>query len=791
MTEILAQGRITGVVYDNHQKALEGVNIVLHTVSDSSFLEGAVSQPGGIFLVRIPATGSYLLSFSFAGFTTHYLTLKIQAQADSVLPAIRLQPADKTLENVIITAYKPMFEQKIDRLVVNVKNSITSTGGTVLNVLQRSPGILIDRQSGAISLNGKSGVQVMINGKMSYVPAEALISMLEGMSADNVEKIELISTPPARFDAGGAAGYINIVLIKNPNEGFNGNLSLTMAAFHGTSPMANLDFNYRKKKSNFYGGVGSSRQAQKQFFKNYRRISLTHKTVETNMFSKRDPSQFNNNIRLGYDYEWSKRTTVGVLVSAYNNFWKMNAYNESYTLINNQTDTVARIHNSEKNHWQHAMGNLNLQHRLTDQDEISFNLDYLFYNNVNPTDYRNHFYDGDDLFLYTEQMRSNKRTTIKMLPVQADYKGKIHDKMLVETGLKAVFNRFTNDVDVAHQKDNDWIADTEFSAAYQSRETILAAYFSTHIAANEKNSFQAGLRYEYTNSNLGTVTRPNIIDRKYGEWFPTLYWSHIINSSNSLNLSYTRRINRPSFNDLAPFVSFWDPKTFISGNSELQPSFANTIKADYTFRRFVFSISYAHEKYAIGRFQLSMDTSSNKQYLTAQNLDYLSTLSASMAMPFTLTPWWKLQLAVTLNRQQAKASYTKSVQEVRLLNSTVSGFQNFDLGKQYNLELSGYYQTKMLFGAVVIKPLSMLNMAVRKKFAASGSTLTLGVDNIFSSNAMRVSSDVPEERFLAEGFLQFQKRIFKLTYSFRFGNSSLKEKRKRSTASDEEQKRVD
>ncbi|MCD8540027.1 MAG: TonB-dependent receptor, partial [Leadbetterella sp.] len=308
---------------------------MLLMASDSSFVKGSVSDARGTFLLSRIAAGSYLLSFSYSGFSPHFREITVDEKAAVDIKDVIIQPADHLLDAVTVSAYKPLFEQQVDRMVVNVRNSLTSAGGTVLNVLQRSPGILLDQAtSGTLSMNGKSGVQIMINGKMSYLPANALIAMLEGMSADNVEKIELISTPPARYDAGGNAGYIHIILAQNPDEGFNGNISLTTAALYGTSPMVNAHFNYRKGRSNLYGSIGSGRHAQQVFHRNYRRISLPDKITESKTTSHRDPVQFNKNLSLGYDYTLNKRTTFGVLVSGYNNQWTMNAVNESSTLIN-------------------------------------------------------------------------------------------------------------------------------------------------------------------------------------------------------------------------------------------------------------------------------------------------------------------------------------------------------------------------------------------------------------------------------------------------------------------------
>jgi hypothetical protein len=271
---IMGQGRVSGKVNDNSSKPVPNASILILNAKDSSMVKGAASDAAGEFaFTKVPA-GKYLAVVSSASFVDEYVPV-FEVQVSPVdLGNIILQPSSSELKSVVVSAKKPMFEQKIDRMVINVKNSITSAGGTVLEVLEKSPGVTVNRSSGAISLNGKDGVMVMINGKMSYMPAESIVQLLNGMNAANVEKIELITTPPAKYDAGGNAGYINIVLINNPDEGFNGSYNLSMGIGNGTYPKAGINFNFRKKKINLYGSYDYSRLAQLMFWNTYRKVEF-------------------------------------------------------------------------------------------------------------------------------------------------------------------------------------------------------------------------------------------------------------------------------------------------------------------------------------------------------------------------------------------------------------------------------------------------------------------------------------------------------------------------------------
>jgi hypothetical protein len=790
--DLFAQFSLTGTISDTDNKALTDCNALLLAKNDSSLVKGTTAGKSGKYVLSDISAGEYLLTFSFTGYETRFLAVSVSANGSAMqeIEPVTLIPVATKLDEVTVVSKKPLFEQKIDRMVINVKNSITSAGSSVLDVLQKSPGVMVNKQAGTIDMNGKNGVQVMINGKLSYMPASALVNLLSGMTANNVERIELITTPPAKYDAGGNAGYINIILLESPDQGFNGSYSLTAGAFYGSSPAANFDFNYRTKKANMYGGYSFTRQAQVVPFSNYRNVKYQGKITESNLKSIRDAAQMNNNIRVGFDYQLGKRTTLGLLVSGYLNRWTMDADNNSSSRINNRPDTSIVIVNKEKNIWKNGAGNINLQHITLKQAEINVNADYLYYDNKNPNQYRNNYLSPEGQSLGSKNATSGKHTIIQILPVQLDYRKKITAKTELEMGAKVVFSRFTNDVLVQNQIKNVWISDPEFSADYLLKENIAAAYASANIVASATNTFKTGLRYEYTYSNLGTETRKDIVNRKYGRIFPTVYWAHKINEKNAINLSYNRRINRPTFNNLAPFLIFMDPNTFLSGNAALQPSISDALKVDYLWKRMSFSSSYTYDNNTIANFQNRIDASTNKQYLIAQNLNRTQSVNATVSIPMAPAKWWFAQLNLVGIWQQVDADYLDAPVTVRQLNYSFSGFQSFTLPKQYSAELSGFFQSPGLFGIAKVRSFGLLNLAFQKKFPKSSSALKLGVDDLFSSMVFRVESGSPADELYTSGRLQFSKRFFKLTFSQNFGNKILKDKRARGTASDAERARV-
>ncbi len=792
-SNLQAQNTITGKIIGPDAKPLADVNVLLLNPLDSALIKGEITNSTGQFSFQNIGDGKYLISCSFAGFETKYLSQISIAKTPLVdIGLIHLQTESVNLNAVTVTAKKPLFEQKIDRMIVNVKNSITSAGSTVLDVLQKSPGVIVNKQGGTIAMNGKNGVNVMINGKLNYMPADALVQMLNGMSANNVERIELITTPPAKYDASGNAGYINIVLVDNPDIGFNGTYALTLAAFRGTAPAANIDFNYRTQKGNLYASYSFLRQENTIYpiIEGNRKIIYQGRTTETGSKSDRLPVQRNHNIRLGYDYQLGKKTTLGLLTAAYNNKWTMDAVNNTTVKVNNSLDTIIKGNTDEINAWKHWMGNINLQHIIKTGEDITFNADYLFYDDNNPNNYLNQYYNGNSQLLRTENTRSSKKTVINILPIQIDYKKKLSAKTNLETGVKKVVSKFSNDVGVQKLIQMDWKSDSSLTALYALKENITAAYASVNIAANEKTNVKAGLRYEYITSNLGTETQKNIVDRKYGKLFPTFYLSHKLNDNNSFNFSYNRRINRPAFTDLAPFTIFLDPYTYITGNPALQPAIADAVKVDYMRKRFVFSLGYTYESNSIGSFQSEVDVTSNRQVITSRNINNTQTINASFSLPMSITKWWFSQINLNNTWQKIETDYNKTPISLSIINYNVSGFQSFTLPQNFGIELSGFYQSKAFFGAAVSEPFGQLNAGVQKKFKKSNSSLKFGVDDIFSSMNIRSRFDLPEENFYTFFRFQVSRRIFKLTYTKSFGNKLLKEKRARITASEEERGRV-
>jgi outer membrane receptor protein involved in Fe transport len=688
-----------------------------------------------------------------------------------------------------------MFEQKIDRMVINVKSSIADAGGTALEVLEKSPGVTINRQNNNIALNGKNGVTVMINGRISYMPADALVQFLAGIPAGNIEKIELITTPPTKYDAGGNGGYINIILINNPYAGFSGSYFIAAGYGDRESGAAGINFNYKTARVNFSGNYTYTYNHTIQTSTAFTRYVRAGNIFTNNSFSYRDAISQVQNLRIGMDYQLNTSTTIGVLMSGYNSRWFMIASNGVTINQNNALDTtIISVDHPELNLWQNATGTLSFQHAFKPGQRLYIDVNYIYYRDNNPNNYSTDFYGNTKEILFHEDLRSGKITPIHFQVYSADYTTPLGKKITMEAGVKMSLSDFTNEVNADYLKQGNWIPDFNLSAKYSLKENTGAAYASFNISLNSKLSMRAGLRYEYTTSDLSTKDTAHILKNKYGELFPTIYFSRRINENNSINISYSRRINRPAFNDLAPFTIFFDPKTFYSGNPALQPAIANTIQAGYGFRNANITLSYTYETNTIGNFYFQVqkvDTTSGIVYLSPRNFNSAQYLTSGISLPVTVNKWWTMQNNITLNWRQVNSSYERAPVILNYFDYSLYSTQHFTLAKDLSFELTGLYSSAGYQGTEKIKPLYQFGAGLQKKLGNKRDILRLTANDVFNSGSnFRITNNLPVAGVMVGRNFNFRLAVYKITYTHNFGTNTLKVKTERSTGAEDELNRV-
>ncbi len=788
---LLAQNSVSGKILEAENQPLEFANVLLLTQADSSLVKGTVSDIDGFFQIEDVPHGSYFLEISMIGFQkTTIQDIQLMEQTALNIPEVTLTQGME-LDEVEVVARKALYEQKIDRLVVNVSSSIVATGSTALDVLERSPGVIVNRQNNSISLVGKNGVNIMINGKTSYMPVDAVVRMLEGMSADNIESIELITTPPASFDAEGNAGFINIVLKKRTDVGLNGNYSLSGGFGRGFVTNDQLGLNYRKGKVNIFGGYSFVWTGQEQVFTNSRDILFDEHLFSNANVSLRDPYQRNHNVRLGIDLELSKNTILGLLVGGYDNKWYMDAENNNIQSVDGEVDQIVDLYLTERNQWWHQNANMNLNHKFSERTSVSLNFDYLHYRDENPTEYEIEYFTPQGNLDRQELLRSDKVTPIEFWVGKIDFAHKLNGSMKLELGAKAVKSNFVNEVAVETFLSPDWVQDPMLTNVSDLNEEVFAGYASLDYNISDAIGLKVGLRYEYTDSKLDINTEGRVVDRQFGALFPSIFLSHQLHEDHSLGISYARRITRPTFNDMAPFIIFMDPNTFFSGNAGIQPALSNAIKFDYRFKSAILSIQYSVEDSTIARFQERVVSEANKSYLQPLNLDQTRTLSFTLGFPLQITSWWEMRVNLVYAHQDVTGNYFGVSTRNKQNQFQANGAWSFKLPKDFSAELSGNYSGPQLFGGFArLKGTYAINFGLQKNLGDRFGTLSLNVRDIFNSLKWDITTRVEGQDFGTFNTFDFSQRTFTLTYSRNFGNRKVKSARQRQTGSEDERRRV-
>jgi hypothetical protein len=523
---LIAQNQITGKLQGADGQPLPAANVLLLAAADSSLVRGSLTDGEGSFAFENVGSGSFVLSFSMLGlertFSKTLIFNDIPTHAE--LGTTVLQEKAALLDEVAVVARRPFLEQKIDRTVVNVANSITNAGGNALQVLQRSPGVQVNMLTKTISLAGKQGVVVMVNGKITRLPAEAVVDMLAGMGSDNVDHIELIHTPPANFEAEGTAGIINIVLKQSADDGLNGGYSAKIGQGRGAKAGASAYFNQRKKRLNLFGSYDLDYNLNPQVFTNYRRINAggpapnPSDVLETQSDSERPHTPTTTqNARLGADFQISKRTVLGVLGTFFDRNWYMEAENAVKYSKNGKVDSLLRMPNTETNHNRSFAGNLNLIHQFSENQSLALDADFISYDISNPSDYTLYNMDATENPTSQSGLRISKKTPIQIGVAKADYAIGFGKNTRLETGLKLTSMRFENDVQVDERNgQGPWQPVSRYSSVSTMDEKVAGAFASFSSKLGENTDFKAGLRYEHTDTRLDSGAAVVIVDRNYG-----------------------------------------------------------------------------------------------------------------------------------------------------------------------------------------------------------------------------------------------------------------------------------
>ncbi|MFI5185956.1 MAG: TonB-dependent receptor domain-containing protein [Chitinophagales bacterium] len=796
-------GKITGSVKDASSKSIHSATVSLFKLKDSSLIRFVATAEEGSYEFLNIENGKYFISVSNVGYSNISSgAFEISSSNSSIsIPVFILSEQAKDLGAVTVTTKRPFIETKIDKTVVNVEASPASVGATALEILEKSPGVTVDND-GNISLRGKAGVIVMIDGKPTYLSSADLANLLKNMPASALDQVEIITNPSAKYDAEGNAGVINIKTKKGKAAGFNGSVmaGITTSIFKPGNALYitpksqnSINFNYRKKKinvfgsynPNFYKGKGSL-IINRRFFDNNGAIS-GYSDVDTRFRF----GNHNHTLKLGVDYFADKKNTYGVAFSGFT----FDGHPTPVTVttlsdVNHQPVSSLVSLTQNKIHFYNFSGNFNYRHQFdTAGRELTVDLDYIGYRNTSNMLLTTEFYDAnsqqtaDPLLL-----KGHLPSDINIYSVKSDYTHPLKKGGSIEAGIKSSYVKNDNLVDYERQSINKWIPDAR-SNHFVYNENINATYINVNKQI-KKWSLQGGLRLENTIAKGFQVTNDSTFKRNFTNLFPSAFISYNLDDKNSLTVSYSRRIRRPDYQDLNPFTYFLDSLSYQQGNPYLLPQFTNSIELSHSYKgRLITSLNYSNTTNVISEI-LKPDAQTKIVYATDDNVARFINMGISITAPLPITKWWNTNLFTNIYNNHYKGIYNSDPINVSYTSFMVNVSNTFTLKKGFTLELSGFYRAKGIDQLNIAQPVYQMSIAGQKNIMKGKATVRLNVRDPFAWQKFQGITDYNGIYVKFRG--QFDTRQLTATFTYRFGknNQQLPPPRRRNSATQDEQNRV-
>jgi iron complex outermembrane recepter protein len=773
LSQVLAQGTgsIRQRVLDEKGQGIPDVTIELLRAKDSSFVMAKVTDSAGGALFSNLQSGSYFSRMSRVGFVKYSGKIFVVPEhAQLELPHIQLQAGNNELSGVTVVARKPFIEIKPGKTVVNMEAGFSSAGTTAMEALEKLPGITMDKE-GNVLLKGRSGVTILVDGKQTYLDGSQLSTLLGGMSASQISQVEIMDAPPASFDAAGNAGVINIKTKKTNQKGFNSSLTSSYSQGRYAKYNNNVQLNYRSGPLNTFFNYSLNNN------RNFTRIEATrryYKEDDITLVSSLDQPSFLDgrgsvhNLRTGLDYNLNDRSTIGLVFTGLVLNRKSGGNNEARWLApGGRIDSIIQTISSNNNHWESGGASLSFNHNASALRSFSSAIDLVGYKIRASQNFNN---DGVYPTVYQEATRASLPSTIKIVSGRADYtdawKG-----FNWETGIKTA--HITTDNLAAYEwlNGNNWYPDEGKSNHFLYTEDIHALYLSgkKDLAALH---VMGGLRFErtaYVANQLGnSIVKDSSFSRSYNSLFPNFSISIDADSANGFSLSAGRRIDRPAFQKLNPFIFIINKYTYQQGNPYFRPQYTWNISLSHSYKNlFVTSISYSSTR---DYFSQVFPVDSNGLVIyTEGNLSRLQNIGLSVSLQLPVTPWWSINTQGVVNRRKMQGVIDKNY-DARFTQWSLNMNQQFRFKKVWGAEISGFYTSKSKNDIQeVVDPAGQLSLGASRSVFNNKGNIKLAARDIFYTQWMKgfTSFYRATETFK----LTRDTRVVTLSFTYRFGKT--------------------
>lgn len=766
---------ISGTVFNKEDQPLEFANVILFAVSDSSMVKGAATNSEGQFKIEQVKDGNYWLSAQYVGLSNVDLpAFEIKNGNSKSDVAILFGEVPLELSEVEVVASRPLIEVKPDRTVFNVDGSINATGNTALELLRKSPGVVVDNNDNII-LAGKQGVAIYIDDKPSYLSGDELAAFLQNVQSSEIDAIEIISEPSAKYDAEGNAGIINIKMKKNANLGANTSLNLGYSYGKNHKYNGGLNTNYRNKSLNLFGNFNYKDTRNENWIDFLRYQSGEVFDSETINFYDSN----NYNYKVGADYFINKQNTIGIIVNGYNadGIYESNSTTNISGAVDLPIKEVLVSSSFSDNYTNNLNANLNYQHKNESNATLNIDVDYGNFKSTSDNNLGNDYKIDSKESNYS----SDTSTDINIYTTKADYEKEVLYGKL-GAGVKFSYVVTNNAYNFYKLFEDVPQLDTGRSSVFNFKENINAAYVNyTRKVESYRVSANIGLRLEQTNNTA--------IEKGYLDVFPTAGITYEYKPTHQFKINYNKRIKRPRYQDLNPFEFILSELSYVIGNVNLRPQYAHNFSLSHTYKyTLTTTLSYTYIKDYFDYLSDTIDI--NKSFLQPINLDNQQVINLGVSYPFSPKNWWNTYTSLNAYHKMNNADFGENrLIELAINSVNIYHQSTFLLPFDISLELSGYYNSPSVWGALYqTKANYSFDTGLKKKLFKGKGNLKIAYTDIFNTGPWSAIQEFSGSK--TEGMGGWESQRIQLNFTYLFGNEQVKDIRKRKTGLESEAGRI-
>lgn len=773
---------ITGKVVDEQGLPMSYVTIRYAKLKNLNALQVKISDEKGLFTFKTDSIIPFRIEATEVGYSAAIESFSTMSSQDTL--KLVLKKNEHMLSAVMVTAQKKLVTQKIDRVIMNLGGNALTTGKSSLEVLNMAPGVFVN--NGTISINGKAGTRILVNGRLIQLSGDDLINYLNNLRAEDITSIEVLAHPPAEYEAQGTGGMLNIILKKQVSSGLNGSVSTgyIQGRYLGTNDAIRL--NLKENKLSFYTGYNFNS------LKSYENSLITRNySSEISSFDEqanRILKDHGNRVTAGVSYDISKKQYVSIdYIGTFSS--RVSFYNSNAQVAYLQPEQIVLNAGSFPNLTDTKYNNIGINYNLVvDPKGSTFQLlaDYTNNSLTKNSVANSSFFNNVGTLLSDTSYRNSTPSYASIYTADARYTQVLKNKMSVSTGIKGSSTNIDNSANFQFLQQGDWRENSAQDYIYNYKERIVAGYVNVQGKIWETD-FKLGLRSEYTHMSGDLVTSNVINERSYFNVFPSFFLNHAIDpkSGDYLTMYYGRRLDRPTYNNLNPYEFYIDSYSTGRGNPYLTPSYSNIYELGYLLRnKYSIKLSYQEDRDLVSQYIKVDDKNPLLWIYTYENYGKNTNWNLAVSLPMTITKWWETNTNLEFSEQHLTTPDVNIQKGIAYLQTV----HDFKLSQKINISFNAFYVSNIITGNFLVKGIFSMNAAVQHKFINNKLLLRASINDILNSYKINgttiyknYTSDVSQKR-------QTQTVNLSLTYNFNLGKSFTMHKVQKS--SEEESKRL-